>query len=168
MGPEERRGPSCHAPFAMAGSRAPPEDALRCCSSSVVEHSLGKGEVESSILSCSTIFSPANRQALINDAHASQIEARPLRKNQSFALFYHIAVRPDLYLYAGRPYAGARLRARSAGPLLLKTTVEGSTPNSLLRARAAYRRGQVASPNEKTNWRRRRPGKWGELERMIL
>ena len=28
----------------------------RCCSSSVVEHSLGKGEVESSILSCSTIF----------------------------------------------------------------------------------------------------------------
>jgi hypothetical protein len=26
------------------------------CSSSVVEHSLGKGEVESSILSCSTIF----------------------------------------------------------------------------------------------------------------
>jgi hypothetical protein len=27
---------------------------LRCCSSSVVEHSLGKGEVESSILSCST------------------------------------------------------------------------------------------------------------------
>ena len=27
----------------------------RCCSSSVVEHSLGKGEVESSILSCSTI-----------------------------------------------------------------------------------------------------------------
>ena len=31
-------------------------DAPRCCSSSVVEHSLGKGEVESSILSCSTIF----------------------------------------------------------------------------------------------------------------
>jgi hypothetical protein len=29
----------------------------RCCSSSVVEHSLGKGEVESSILSCSTINS---------------------------------------------------------------------------------------------------------------
>src|ERR1700727_1454427 len=29
---------------------------LGCCSSSVVEHSLGKGEVESSILSCSTIF----------------------------------------------------------------------------------------------------------------
>jgi hypothetical protein len=29
-------------------------DAKRCCSSSVVEHSLGKGEVESSILSCST------------------------------------------------------------------------------------------------------------------
>ena len=29
-----------------------------CCSSSVVEHSLGKGEVESSILSCSTINSP--------------------------------------------------------------------------------------------------------------
>ncbi len=28
-----------------------------CCSSSVVEHSLGKGEAESSILSCSTIFS---------------------------------------------------------------------------------------------------------------
>ena len=28
------------------------------CSSSVVEHSLGKGEVESSILSCSTILSP--------------------------------------------------------------------------------------------------------------
>jgi hypothetical protein len=28
-----------------------------CCSSSVVEHSLGKGEVESSILSCSTINS---------------------------------------------------------------------------------------------------------------
>ena len=27
-----------------------------CCSSSVVEHSLGKGGVESSILSCSTIF----------------------------------------------------------------------------------------------------------------
>jgi hypothetical protein len=27
-----------------------------CCSSSVVEHSLGKGEVESSILSCSTIY----------------------------------------------------------------------------------------------------------------
>jgi hypothetical protein len=31
---------------------------LRCCSSSVVEHSLGKGEVESSILSCSTITPP--------------------------------------------------------------------------------------------------------------
>jgi hypothetical protein len=30
---------------------------FRCCSSSVVEHSLGKGEVESSILSCSTIKS---------------------------------------------------------------------------------------------------------------
>ena len=30
----------------------------RCCSSSVVEHSLGKGEVESSILSCSTSFPP--------------------------------------------------------------------------------------------------------------
>ncbi len=30
----------------------------RRCSSSVVEHSLGKGEVESSILSCSTIFFP--------------------------------------------------------------------------------------------------------------
>ncbi len=29
------------------------------CSSSVVEHSLGKGEVESSILSCSTILTPA-------------------------------------------------------------------------------------------------------------
>ena len=29
---------------------------LGCCSSSVVEHSLGKGEVESSILSCSTII----------------------------------------------------------------------------------------------------------------
>jgi hypothetical protein len=29
----------------------------RGCSSSVVEHSLGKGEVESSILSCSTIIS---------------------------------------------------------------------------------------------------------------
>jgi hypothetical protein len=28
----------------------------RRCSSSVVEHSLGKGEVESSILSCSTIL----------------------------------------------------------------------------------------------------------------
>ena len=28
----------------------------RCCGSSVVEHSLGKGEVESSILSHSTIF----------------------------------------------------------------------------------------------------------------
>jgi hypothetical protein len=27
-----------------------------CCSSSVVEHSLGKGEVESSILSCSTSY----------------------------------------------------------------------------------------------------------------
>ena len=31
----------------------------RCCSS-VVEHTLGKGEVESSILSCSTIFPVAN------------------------------------------------------------------------------------------------------------
>jgi hypothetical protein len=40
----------------------------RCCSSSVVEHSLGKGEVESSILSCSTIFpkwfQPLTGQAL--------------------------------------------------------------------------------------------------------
>jgi hypothetical protein len=35
----------------------------RCCSSSVVEHSLGKGEVESSILSCSTIF-PKGFQSL--------------------------------------------------------------------------------------------------------
>jgi hypothetical protein len=31
-----------------------------CCSSSVVEHSLGKGEVESSILSCSTTIFPCN------------------------------------------------------------------------------------------------------------
>ena len=35
----------------LAGSPAAGER----CSSSVVEHSLGKGEVESSILSCSTI-----------------------------------------------------------------------------------------------------------------
>jgi hypothetical protein len=31
-----------------------------------------------------------------------QIESRRLSKNQSFALFYHIVVRSDLYLRAGR------------------------------------------------------------------
>ena len=36
--------------------RRSPAPAPRRCSSSVVEHTLGKGEVESSILSCSTIF----------------------------------------------------------------------------------------------------------------
>ena len=42
----------------MAKARRPPrqESAREGCSSSVVEHSLGKGEVESSILSCSTIY----------------------------------------------------------------------------------------------------------------
>jgi hypothetical protein len=49
-----RLGPPCHARSTVAGSRALFPARLRCCSSSVVEHSLGKGEVESSILSCST------------------------------------------------------------------------------------------------------------------
>ena len=40
--------------FRLTGQKAI-GSARRCCSSSVVEHSLGKGEVESSILSCSTI-----------------------------------------------------------------------------------------------------------------
>ena len=49
----------CLDPPPMAGSQAlfRARRASECCSSSVVEHSLGKGEVESSILSCSTIIS---------------------------------------------------------------------------------------------------------------
>jgi hypothetical protein len=50
---KERLRLSCHALSAMAEAPAP-HLRFRCCSSSVVEHSLGKGEVESSILSCST------------------------------------------------------------------------------------------------------------------
>ena len=49
--------PPCLGLPAVAGSRSVSWAAsLGCCSSSVVEHSLGKGEVESSILSCSTII----------------------------------------------------------------------------------------------------------------
>jgi hypothetical protein len=43
----------------------------RCCSSSVVEHSLGKGEVESSILSCSTIHFNSLRPVSRADATSS-------------------------------------------------------------------------------------------------
>jgi hypothetical protein len=45
-------------PCSLCYGRKPRAQArFGCCSSSVVEHSLGKGEVESSILSCSTINS---------------------------------------------------------------------------------------------------------------
>ena len=44
-------------PCSLCYGRKPRAQArFGCCSSSVVEHSLGKGEVESSILSCSTTF----------------------------------------------------------------------------------------------------------------
>src|SRR5271165_6441795 len=52
---ERRRRPACLAAAPMAEAGRFRANASRCCSSSVVEHSLGKGEVESSILSCSTI-----------------------------------------------------------------------------------------------------------------
>ena len=42
-------------PRAGGARRTAASAKVRCCSS-VVEHSLGKGEVESSILSCSTIY----------------------------------------------------------------------------------------------------------------
>jgi hypothetical protein len=54
---KEGQRPGANGPFTIRGEtasglRAPP---ARCCSS-VVEHSLGKGEVVSSILTNSTIF----------------------------------------------------------------------------------------------------------------
>jgi hypothetical protein len=42
-----------------------------CCSSSVVEHSLGKGEVESSILSCSTIIFLSKSRPLRHPDHGN-------------------------------------------------------------------------------------------------
>src|SRR5690606_17620862 len=44
-------------------------DQMECCGSSVVEHTLGKGEVESSILSRSTILS---RMMLFSNARLSR------------------------------------------------------------------------------------------------
>jgi hypothetical protein len=57
---KEGQRPGANGPFTIRGEtasglRAPP---ARCCSS-VVEHSLGKGEVVSSILTNSTIFLPS-------------------------------------------------------------------------------------------------------------
>jgi hypothetical protein len=56
-----------------------------------------------------------------HDAHPSQIEARPLSENQSFALFYHIVVRPNLYLRSmlGSP----NLRRRNA-PLAMRLKID--------------------------------------------
>jgi hypothetical protein len=41
-----------------------------------------------------------------HDAHPFQIEARPLSENHCIALFYHIVVKPDLYLRVERKSSG--------------------------------------------------------------
>ena len=54
-----------------------PKTIFLSCGSSVVEHSLGKGEVESSILSRSTSIQ-FHLQSVILNAETSQINGRPI------------------------------------------------------------------------------------------
>ena len=70
IGRRRNRNP-CAPAALMAGSARLGMAPRFCCRSSVVEHSLGKGEVDSSILSGSTRKNPKNRRHLADFALAS-------------------------------------------------------------------------------------------------
>src|SRR5690606_21063833 len=95
---------------------------LRCCCSSVVEHSLGKGEVESSILSNSTIILRPGTQAGMSGAMSfwrliespqnplakrweQALEARGLKKHGEFLLSGRKTVPEALTRHPGRFHA---------------------------------------------------------------
>jgi hypothetical protein len=65
----------------------------RCCSSSVVEHSLGKGEVESSILSCSTMISTTYTNGMAH-SHLAAISCRRAAVGRLLAAERTICLKP--------------------------------------------------------------------------
>src|SRR5271165_5287676 len=79
-GGDDNGSSPCFGPQPMAGNQTffSARRAPRRCSSSVVEHSLGKGEVESSILSCSTIA--FNRLRLATERHSAATGANALAR----------------------------------------------------------------------------------------
>jgi hypothetical protein len=71
-----------------------------------------------------------------HDAHPSQIKARPLSENQSFALIDHIIVRPDLYLRVERsPFGdismlGSLNPRRGNAPLAMRLKIDLHAPHA--------------------------------------
>ena len=101
-------------PRASSDVVSPP---FRCCRSSVVEHSLGKGEVDSSILSCSTSPTPDNCRMFGTDtgAHLRCSASPGLDRQRTSPNCRHATDTLGREVVTGRP-------ARSAPPQSKPTT----------------------------------------------
>ncbi len=119
-----------------------------CCSSSVVEHSLGKGEVESSILSCST-----SQALILPDLSRTETVCRLRRQKQASEGVADGRGNPD------GPSGGRRPARRRASALASCSAPMNSTPQSSTRRQAI--RARRWKLREAFSWRTTSPSSSG-------